>query len=322
MLLFFFGQDSYRLHQESLSERERFFGEGVLQNVRKFDAGDRGEFSWKSFAEAVRDSGLFSQKRCVILDNAFSLLEEEKNKIGEWLSGANNPKDNGDVLCIVMDTKPDKRTTLYKALQKKTTRSQEFPSLSGEEVVRYAREVARKTFPDIVFERGVLERLAAGCGSNLFLLHSELEKVVTHSGSEKKVTEADIETLCSFGVFEDIFRALESISKGDKKGALQFLWRQIKKGEHPIYLLTMCAYQIRVMLLVGECLEKGITVPAVIAREAKIHPFVAQKTIACMRTFTLNRAKKAFQLLGRFDVSVKTGKMDAGLALEEFVLRS
>lgn len=322
MLLFLFGSDGYRMSKESLFERERFFGAGAERNVRKFDGSDRGEFRWSAFAEAVRDTGLFSEKRYVLLENVFSLSEEKKRKLEAWLKSNANPKNNSDVLCVVTDIKPDKRTAIFKTLQKESSKSREFPLLAPAEVSRSAKELAKELFPDVSFERGAMELLVSGCGSDLFRLENELVKVATHAGAEKKVTESNVRALCSARVFEEIFGALEAIGRGDKKNALQLLWRQIKKGEHPIYLLTMCAYQMRTMLLVGECLENGVTVPAEVAREAKIHPFVAQKTIACMRTFGVSRAKKAFGLLGRFDVSVKTGKMDAELALEEFVLRS
>lgn len=321
MLFFLSGQDAYRIQQESLSQRERFFGQEGFQNTRKFDASERGVFSWKEFAEAVRDGGLFSEKRCVIMDNIFSLSEDEKEKLKQWLEGASNPSENGSILCIFQDVKPDKRMTLFKILQKKA-QCREFLSLSEQEVMRYMQEMIQKRFPKIIFEQKAADLLVRGCGSDLFRLEGDLEKLGAYALETKRVTEPDVQLLCSFGIYDDIFGALEAISRGDKKKALQFLWRQVKKGEHPIYLLTMCAYQIRTMLLVGECLERGITIPGVVAREAKIHPFVAQKTITCIRDFGIDRARKAFQLLGRMDVAVKTGKMDAGLALEEFVLRS
>jgi DNA polymerase-3 subunit delta len=321
MLLFFFGSDQYRLQQESLSERERFFGKDTPQNVIKFDASERGEFSWKAFAESVRDGGLFSEKRCVILENISSLSEDEKGKFKKWLDSKDSPKDNAEVLCIACDTKPDKRTAFFKALQKNVA-WREFSLMAPDEFLRYARALAKDKFPEITFERGVLESVARGCGSDLFRLTNELKKLSAYAGNEKKITQESVNLLCSSGVFDEIFGALEAIGRGDKKTALILLSRQIKKGEHPIYLLTMCAYQIRTMLLVGECLEKGISQPALIAREAKIHPFVAGKTIGAMQTFGMARARKAFALLGRLDTAIKTGKIDAGLAVEEFVLRS
>lgn len=321
MLVYLFGLDAYRLQQESLSQRERFFGKGTAQNVRKFDASHRGEFSWKAFAESVRDGGLFSEKRCVILENVFSLSDDEKEKLKKWLDSTNSPKENTEVLCIVQDAKPDKRTTLFKALQK-VAQWREFPLLAPDEFLRYARALADERFPCIVFERGVLESVSRGCGSDLFRLENELEKLSAYAGDEKKVTQESADLLCSSGVFDEIFGALEAIGRGDKKNALALLSRQVRKGEHPIYLLTMCAYQIRTMMLVGECLDNGISQPALIAREAKIHPFVAGKTISAMQTFGMARARTAFALLGRLDTAIKTGKIDAGLAVEEFVLRS
>lgn len=321
MLLFFFGSDQYRLQQESLSERERFFGKDAPQNVRRFDASERGVFAWKEFAEAVRDGGLFSEKRCVVLENVFSLSEYEKEELKKQIDGEGNLGESAEVLCILQDIKPDKRTTLFKILQKKI-QWREFLLLPPNEVLRYAKILVKEKFSEVFFDPGVIEQLARGCGNDLFRLESELDKFSAYAGNKKKVAKEDVDLLCSSGVFDEIFGALEAIGRGDKRSAFRLLFRQIQKGEHPIYLLTMCAYQVRVMLLVGECLGKGIAVPGVVAREAKIHPFVAQKTIACMRDFGMARARKAFQLLGRLDVAVKTGKMDAGLALEEFVIRS
>lgn len=319
MVLYFYGHDTYCIQQESLSERERFFGDGVMQNVRKFDASDRGEFRWSAFVEAARDEGLFSQKRCVIVDNIASLTEDEREKMRKWIDSER--AKNEDVLCIFTDNKPDKRTALFKALQK-NARSQEFTPLSGVEVVRFAHEWVRKRNARVSFGAGVIEAIAEGCGSDLFRLENELEKLSAWAGEGGTVTLEQVREMSEAGVFEEVFGALDALGNGDKKNALRLLRRQLRRGEHAIKLLSTCAYQIRTMLLVGECLQNGVSDPGMVSREAKIHPFVAKKTIACMRTFGMMRAQKAFALLGRFDIAVKTGKMDAELAVEEFVLRS
>lgn len=319
MLLFFFGSDQYRLSKQSLSERERFFGAGAAQNVRKFDAGDRGEFRWSAFVEAARDEGLFSSKRCVVVENVSLMTEDERDKMRKWIE-SDVPK-NEAVLCICADGKPDKRTALFKALQK-NARSQEFLPLSGTEVVRFARDSVKELYLNVVWTPGAIEAIAEGCGSDLFRLENELAKMATWAGEGGTISIDDVRDMSEAGVFEEVFGALDALGKGDKKTALRLLRRQLRKGEHAIKLLSTCAYQMRTMLLVGDCLENGLTDATNVSREAKVHPFVAQKTIAAMRVFGMSRARKAFALLGRFDLAVKTGKMDAELALEEFVLRS
>ena len=321
MFLYLFGEDRYRINQESLLEQGRFFGEEESRVVVKFDPTDRSVFSWKSFLEALADTGLFVSKKCLILDGVSLLVAEDQGRCVSWLKNSPMLVEREDILCIFLDDKPDKRTSLYKTLTKKTT-TKEFPLLEGRELLRYVRDMAMAEHKELSFDPQVIPMVIEVCGSDLFCIANELKKLVAYAGKEKRVTLESAKLLGVSGVFEEIFGALDAVGRGDKKNALRLLRRQIQKGEHPIKVLATCAYQIRTMIVVGECLDRGIVDAGAVAREAKLHPFVAGKTMTAVRAFGVSRAKKAFALLGRLDVAIKTGKIDAELAVEEFVLRS
>lgn len=317
---FFYGVDAYRIRRESLLLRERFFG-GKEMNfcVKRFDFTD-GDFSWEDFLREFQDNGLFSEKRCTVASGIFSLPEKKRENLKSWIE-TNSRRESDSVLCIFEEIKPDKRLSLYKTLQKFCSQTKEFFPLGEREIWIEAENIGRTKFSKVDFDRDAFRMLVEGCGNDLFWLENEMEKVFTYVGGNGRVTAKDVRLISSVGIFDDIFHTLESIGKGDKKEALKLFFRQARKGDHPIALLSMCAYHIRTMLLVGECLQKGIFDVTAIARKVGIHPFSAKKAVSQIQSFTLERAKKAFHMLGRYDILIKTGKIDAGLALEEFVLR-
>lgn len=322
MILFLYGEDTYRSHEELLRLKERFFGKfGADASRHEFDA-EEADFSFAKFSGACGGGGLFSEKKFIVLKYPFLALSSTQEKIVQFLQEHKNIVIDSDTVLVVWDAKPDKRSKLFKFLKKNAKQEKEFVPLQGAAVSRWIREKLHVLDPQKSVEAPALGLLAGEVGSDLYRAENELQKLVAFIDDRKNITEEDVRMCVASSVKEDVFQALDAVGGGNKTRALELMERQIQKGENPIYLLTMCAYHVRNMLLVAEQADLGNRDASSIARVVKIHPFVAQKLLASIGANALSKALKMFQLLGRLDIAVKTGKMDGKMAVEEFILHS
>ena len=150
-------------------------------------------------------------------------------------------------------------------------------------------------------------------------LENEIKKLAAFKRGQK-IQLRDVQFLCRRSPASEIFKALDALSVGNKKKAAELLHHGVRSGDSPLYILSMVVYQLRNMLAVKELVERGKIKTAII-KETGLHPYVAQKTIACAGYFPLIKLKKIYQGLLRVDMGVKTGKLSPETALDILISR-
>jgi len=112
--------------------------------------------------------------------------------------------------------------------------------------------------------------LAGLVGTDLRLLDQEIEKLLLYA-DDRQVTSDDVQALVSHARETSIFDLVDCVGRRQTDRALQLLHRLLEDGEAPLYLLTMLARQIRILIQVAELQERGLT-PKEVARRLKLHP--------------------------------------------------
>ena len=140
-------------------------------------------------------------------------------------------------------------------------KKERFSLLTKAEVKKWLRD---NYFNEAEIEDFVLEKLIflfwdPQDENSLWRLVSEAEKLISFAGKEKVKIE-DVEKICSFDKENpDIFKTIECIGNKDKKNALFLLHHHLKKGDSPLYLFSMISYKFRVLLLIEDLLQKGVS---------------------------------------------------------------
>jgi DNA polymerase III delta subunit len=117
----------------------------------------------------------------------------------------------------------------------------------------------------------------------------------------------------------NIFHALDALGRGDRKRALFLFRTETEKGEGVYPVLSMCAWQVRRLLLVREAFDKGIRRATDIVSATKLPPFTVQKALSTIEYFPLMRIKNGLTLLSDIDTALKQGKADPETSLDIFV---
>ena len=161
-------------------------------------------------------------------------------------------------------------------------------------------------------------RLAAIVGADLRLLDQEVAKLVTYRGEEGAITEADVDLLVPYSQDAVIFDLVDALGRRDGSTAAETLHGLLDDGEHPLGLLGMIIRQFRLLIQVKTLKATGTT-PREVADILGIHPFPARKLHNQATHFTLPQLEKVYRHLSETDLAIKTGRIDAEVALDLLV---
>jgi DNA polymerase-3 subunit delta len=167
-------------------------------------------------------------------------------------------------------------------------------------------------------ERPAADALAIAVGDDLRLLDSEIEKLTVYAGTERPITTADVELLVPYAGTANVFAMVDAIGRRDGRTALRLLHKLLDANAAPLYLLSMIVRQFRILIQVKELSAKGLAT-STIAKQAKLHPFVAEKAQRQAMNFSMGQLEAIYARLLETDLAIKTGKMGDVLALDTLV---
>lgn len=289
MIRFLYGQDTYRSRQElkRIIEEYKKANPDWLDFFR-IDCNDEDAF--QKIREAVDTISMFNQEKLIVLEN----LQEE-------LLDFFKKRDLKNVEIVVWDEKPDKRSKLFKFLQK--TKAKEFKPLQGSHLKDWIKDYVDEQKGGI--ESPAIDKLIEYIGSDLWRLSNEINKLLNYS---KTIKNEDIELLVKPEIDLNIFNLVDALGYKDKNKALKLFKQYLEKGEDESYLLSMFIYQIRNLIKIKT------------GGKLNMHYFVIQKSRQQARNFSFEDLKKIYHQLLTIDLDIKTGRTDSKTALELFLV--
>jgi DNA polymerase-3 subunit delta len=304
MIYFLYGEDSYRAKEKlnDIVEGYKKVHQSGL-NLLYFDA--KG-ISFTEFYQQFNINSMFAEKKLAVLENVF----QSKDFQEPFLEAVKKLNESKDIL-VISEESPDQRTKLFKTLLKES-KAQEFAQLTPLQMQKWIAAEFAKYSSHV--EGAAVAALAEAVNGDLWRASGEIKKLAfMKKGSA--VTRTDVVENVAADIKSDIFKTIDALAKQDKKEASALLHRHLEQGENAIYLLTMIAYQFRNFLIVKELSEKRVPYPQ-IAKQSGLHPFVAQKSLAMAQSFSFVKLKKIYERIFQIDEQVKTGKIDAELAID------
>ena len=178
------------------------------------------------------------------------------------------------------------------------------------------REWVQKTVKDKGGEISprAVHLLARLVGSNLWILTSEIEKLLLYTNG-RKIEEDDIQAIVGYNQQATVFNMVDAILEFKAEQAEKMLEYLFKSGIAPVYLLFMIARQVQWIVRVKELSRKKITNREMQGKLGMSSEWVLKKTLDQASRYSLPRLKTVYRKLLDTDISIKTGKMDAELAL-------
>lgn len=313
MILFLHGPDTYRSRQRLSTLIEAF--------QKKYDPKGQGlvrldgeTLSVEEFRKAVATSGLFSSRRCIVVEGL--LGRNKKSSVADGILDAIRsglvPDDY--VLLFWEAELPKKAGKLQAVLVKE--KAEQYPLLDDQELRRWIGAEAKRLKAQI--DRVAGDRLASLVGPDLWRAASELQKLSAYADG-RTIEVADVDQLVELPVESRVFAFTDALGTRNARAALRELRHLLLDGVHPLALVQILGRHLTLLRRV-QLAAQDTKHPATVAKRLKIHPFVAQKSLAQSQKFTESELADRLAALLELDRKLKSSRLEPEALLEGFVL--
>lgn len=169
---------------------------------------------------------------------------------------------------------------------------------------------------DAPIEREAARALASVTQGDLRLADNELYKLIAYAQG-RPITLADVEQLTPYVADAIVFNMVDALAEGRGEQASQLAHRLLNQQEDVFGLLAMITRQFRLLLMVRSYLDDGgARDETSVAKAVGQHTFVAKKLLGQSRHFDYDQLARIYAALQDYDVRIKTGEIQAELALD------
>jgi DNA polymerase-3 subunit delta len=163
-----------------------------------------------------------------------------------------------------------------------------------------------------------VQLLARIVGSNLWIMASEIDKLILFA-SNRRIEEADIKALVGYTQQATIFSVVDAILEPKAEMAEQLLQNLFQSGVAPTYILFMLSRQVQLIVRARELKNQKRPNIDIQTRLGFSSEYALRRTLEQASRYSLARLREIYYHLLETDLSIKTGKYDAELALNILV---
>ncbi len=309
MIYFLYGPDNYRSQKklnEIINEYKEIHKSGL--DLKVFESSN---FSFNDFKTDTEQVSMFREKKLIVLRDVFSNKEFRE----KFLEKKEEFLQTDNIIVFHQSENFSKKDSLYSFLRKKTKKQdfQEFVFFNAVNLKKWVKIKFHK-LQGLIGDRA-LDELIVFVGNNLWQMENEISKLINFKEG-KEVTIEDIHFLVRPKIETNIFKTIEAIAFKNKKKALELFQFHLDEGVNIPYLLSMIAYQFRVLLIIKDLVERGLSV----SQNSNLHPFVVKKARPLVDRFTFLELKKIYQKILKIDTDIKVGRIEPRTAIDLLII--
>lgn len=273
-----------------------------------------------TLSEACLTAGLFDPERLVIVHNLHNRTKGVRKETGETAELAallQSVPSTTTLLVIGKEMPADHR--LVSDVRRADGDVRAFSTPRKGDLPRWV--IGRGRSLGATVEPAAAELLADLVGANALLLATELEKLITYAGDERRITLPMVETLVGAVTQDSIFTLVDSIAAGDQARALRQLHAQLDRAssnpiDFALYLIRMLARQMRILLRIRLQRAAGRSVVQ-ITSDLKLPRYYADRYFRQAGRLSREQLQGSFERLAALEFALKSGKVEptAGLDL-------
>lgn len=286
-------------------EKERTLVGIISSSKSRVEKYDGTTLDVSRLPDLLMGTTLFDDKRLIVIKN----LSENSSvwtKLGDMIESV--PSDTN---LILVEQKPDKRSSAYKKLQK-VANIVDHENLDGRDanrLVDWLKKEAKQM--GLELDTKLATFIVNRVGFDQWQLFHALEKL----SFVKQVTSEVIESVIDANPTENVFNLLETSIKGNRTKLAEML-RVLELSEDPhrlFSLLSTQAFQLAAVFSADE--SSNIT------SDFGIHPFVVGKFKALSRGRKRGEMKKIVEIFACADDDMKISKAEPWLLIEQALLK-
>lgn len=313
MILVLSGPDTFRSSRRMRQLRQAFI-EKYDPQVLAVTTLDGSTASAETIISALGSGGLFSTKRCMVLDEVTPQSPcWSHTAFVPTLSGIQADADRVVILRCVPVQK--KGRTAKDAIPKIAgAKIEEFSTLTEGEVRTWLKKELTERKGTITPDAEAL--LITRTKLNLWHLDNELEKLL--AAGSGAITVDLVQALVAGDVRSDIFALTDALGQRQRHRALQLISQEFIAGTPALVLVAALLRHTQTLWRVRQTLDQGKT-PS--PTELDLHPFVVKKASAQVKNTTTETLASWHHALLEIERDLKTSPLDAETLIDRFVMR-
>jgi len=296
MITWLVGDNSFEI-REALKALEAAF-QGTPEHI------DGTEITLSELPNLLMGVSLFATERLVVITD-ISQNNSLWEKLPDWL-----PRVNDDIHLVFIDTKPDKRTTSYKALKAAAT-LKEFPAWTDRDYAKAEQWVsARASTQGLQLDKKLVSHLVQRVGLDQWQLAHALDTLALLD----TITAETIDTIIPPTLSENIFQLFETALEG-KPQQVAHMIDTLSLQEDPYALFALLTSQALTLAAVTYADETNTP-----AKDFAIHPFVASKLSRHGKKLGRTKVAAIVEAFAKTDADMKRSKAEPWLLIERTLL--
>lgn len=317
----FHGDDDISI-DEAIKKMRSSMGEDGDLNTSEFDGT---QDSVPEILSAVKSFPFLSDKRLAIVKGLITHItrrgagETGKKASDRLMQELPNLPTYARLVMIEPDTLSDKNKILKAAQSMDNGYIGKFEkpqNLTGWIINRAKKEYEAEILPQAA------QAIADVVNNDMRRADNELYKLVCYVDGDHPINEHDVAMLTPYVPEANVFDMVDALAVGDGDKALRLIHRALHENPRDpgFGLFSLIVRQFRLLLMVRDHLNGGGgSQNPVIAKALGVHPFVAGKISVQSRAFTIEQLESVMKGLQKYDQDMKTGRIDARLALDLLV---
>ena len=244
MTIFLYGQDAYRLKQglgQVVAGYKKKYPNGL--NLFSFDLSDNEQKG--RFEDSLKTASLFEEAKLIITRNVFA--SKDSSGWAKKILFEHGIGKNKEIVVAVVEPASQKELEkinkeLFKDLASTSATVRNFEYLEGVKLVNWVR--AEFASLNCSIDTVSARTLVGLTGNESWQLANEIQKLANYR-QKGAVTSKDVAALVSGRTELNIFDFVDAIVSKNRAKSYELLYRELKNGRDPHYLLAMMAYGFR-----------------------------------------------------------------------------
>ena len=323
MIQLIYGEDVVSA-EEALTEITRNTGPDDLRDIN-YTSFLAEEVTPEQLNAAVFTIPFMSDFRVVVVRGLLTTFERSGRRASSARSNGNSLGQWADLPEALGSIPPTTNLTFVDgALSKSNPMLRKLASQSEAREFPLPRErdmpgwiMSRAKTLDIELEPRASATLAEAIGRQPRLIDTELRKLALYADG-RTVREDDVRQMVAYVREANIFQAVDAVIDGRADVALRLITRIMDDGSPAVYILTMLARQVRLLLLAKDMTTRGVPKED-IGRRLRLSGWVLNKTLQQERRMTNEYLAYFHERLIDTDLALKTKPVPEQLAIEMLV---
>jgi DNA polymerase III delta subunit len=298
MITWFTGENTFDIQQAVKAIAEKF--DGTAERI------DGTTLELKNIPDLLMGGTLFAEKRLVIIKD-LSQNSAVWEKLPEWID-----RISDDIDVVLIDGKPDKRTTGYKEVKKRVV-LKEFPVWGDrDQMLAEAWVLKRAETLGLHLDKKLVHHIVERVGLDQWQLANGLEKI----SLLETVTPETINNSIEASPSENVFQIFELALDG-RREAVHDMIRNLELSEDPyklFALLSSQAFQLAAVASAGPTDNP--------AKEFGIHPYVAGKLSRHGNRLGARGSARILAAFAQTDADMKRSRGEPWLLIERTLLET